>query len=129
MRLDAARAYRVNLVRSEMYHLLSPILDTYHVLICPTLALPSVPIEHNNADYDLRIDGTPVHPHLVWLLTYQFNLVNECPVMSVPSGFCEKTGVPTGIQIVGWSFDDIRVFRAALAFEQASPLRPRWPAI
>ena len=55
MRLDAARLYRVNLVRSEMYRALSPILDRYHVLICPTLALPSVPIEHNNADYDLRI--------------------------------------------------------------------------
>ena len=129
MRLDAARLYRVNLVRSEMYRALSPILDRYHVLICPTLALPSVPIEHNNADYDLRIDGTPVHPHLGWLLTYQFNLVNECPVMSVPSGLCRKTGVPTGIQIVGRSFDDLRVFRAAAAFERASPLGPGWPAI
>ena len=129
MRLDAARAYRVNLVRGEMYGRLAPILDTYHVLICPTIALPSVPIEHNNLDYDLRIDGTPVHPHLGWLLTYPFNLVGECPVMSVPSGICRKTGVPTGIQIVGRSFDDVRVFRAAAAFEQASPLRPRWPAI
>ena len=69
MRLDAARLYRVNLVRSEMYRALSPILERYHVLICPTLAVPSVPIEHNNADYDLRVGGVPVHPHLGWLLT------------------------------------------------------------
>ena len=129
MRLDAARAYRVNLVRGEMYRQLSPILDKYHVLICPTLAVPSVPIEHNNMDYDLRIGGTPVQPHLGWLLTYPFNLVGECPVMSVPSGFCRKTGVPTGIQIVGRSFDDLRVFRAAAAYEKASPWRGRWPAL
>ncbi len=129
MRLDAARLYRVNLVRSEMYRALSPILERYHVLICPTLAVPSVPVEHNNADSDLRVGGVPVHPHLGWLLTYQFNLVNECPVMSVPSGFCRETGVPTGIQIVGRSFDDVRVFRAAAAYEAASPWRGRWPAI
>ena len=80
-------------------------------------------------DYDLRIGGTPVQPHLGWLLTYPFNLVGECPVMSMPSGFCKKTGVPTGIQIVGRSFDDLRVFRAAAAYEKASPWSGRWPVL
>ena len=40
-----------------MYRQLSPVLNKYRVLICPTLAVPSVPVEHNNLDYDLRIDG------------------------------------------------------------------------
>jgi amidase len=39
--------------------------------------------------------------------------------MSVPSGFA-STGVPTGIQIIARTFDDARVFRAALAYEQAA---------
>jgi Asp-tRNA(Asn)/Glu-tRNA(Gln) amidotransferase A subunit family amidase len=41
-------------------------------------------------------------------------------VASVPSGFA-STGVPTGIQIVGRSFDDLSVFRAAAAYERARP--------
>ena len=38
--------------------------------------------------------------------------------MSVPSGHA-AIGVPTGIQIVGRTWDDARVFKAALAYEQA----------
>ena len=29
--------------------------------------------------------------------------------------------MPTGLQIVGRAYDDVRVFRAAAAFEKASP--------
>ena len=36
------------------------------------------------------------------------------------SGF-GKTGVPTGIQIVGRSYEDVKVFRAGMAFEKAAP--------
>ena len=43
-----------------------------------------------------------------------------CPVMSLPSGRA-STGVPTGIQVVGRTYDDVSVFRAAGAYEQAHP--------
>lgn len=45
-------------------------------------------------------------------------MLHNCPVMSVPSGTA-KSGVPTGIQLVGRTFDDVTVFRAAAAYEQA----------
>ena len=49
--------------------------------------------------------------------------------MSVPSGF-SSYGVPTGIQIVGKPFDDLRVFGAAAAFEGATtPWRDKRPTI
>jgi Asp-tRNA(Asn)/Glu-tRNA(Gln) amidotransferase A subunit family amidase len=41
-------------------------------------------------------------------------------VLSLPSGFASN-GVPTGIQIVGRSYEDASVFRAATAFERAMP--------
>jgi Asp-tRNA(Asn)/Glu-tRNA(Gln) amidotransferase A subunit family amidase len=37
--------------------------------------------------------------------------------MSVPSGFCPKTGIPTGMQIVGHTYDDMTVYRVASALE------------
>jgi Asp-tRNA(Asn)/Glu-tRNA(Gln) amidotransferase A subunit family amidase len=48
------------------------------------------------------------------------------PAISVPSGFAD-TGIPTGIQIVGKTFDDMSVFRAAAAFEGAKPWHQRRP--
>ena len=46
-------------------------------------------------------------------------MLHNCPVMAVPSGFAPSK-VPTGIQLVGRTLDDARVFRVALAYEKAS---------
>jgi amidase len=67
---------------------------------------------------DVRINGVSVDTVLGWVMTYPFNMLSRCPVMSVPSGLVDA-GVPAGIQIVGRSFDDVSVFRAAAAYEEA----------
>jgi Asp-tRNA(Asn)/Glu-tRNA(Gln) amidotransferase A subunit family amidase len=128
-RLTVPEYYAVNTVRHQMYQTLGPILEDYDVLVCPTLAIPAVKSDHRDDDPAFEINGKPIYPYLGWLLTHQLNLVNECPVVSVPSGFDPATGVPTGLQIVGRSFDDARVFRFASALEQARPRRQRRPAI
>jgi Asp-tRNA(Asn)/Glu-tRNA(Gln) amidotransferase A subunit family amidase len=112
-----------------MYQKLGAILEDHDVLICPTLAVPSVKAEHDNDEPDFEIDGKPVYPYVGWILTYPFNLVSQCPVASVPSGFCPETGVPTGLQIVAKTFDDLSVFRAAAAFEQARPWGEQHPTL
>jgi amidase len=104
----------------RMYETLGPILQKYRLLICPTLAVPAVAAEHDPTGAKLRIEGVEVDPALQWCLTYPFNMLSRCPVMSVPSGRASN-GVPTGIQIVGRSYDDVSVFRAAAAFERARP--------
>ena len=55
-----------------------------------------------------------------WVMTYPFNVMSRCPVISVPSGHAVG-GVPTGLQIVGRTYDDVSVFRAAAAFERTDP--------
>jgi Asp-tRNA(Asn)/Glu-tRNA(Gln) amidotransferase A subunit family amidase len=52
------------------------------------------------------------------VMTHQFNMLHNCPVLAVPSGHTAQ-GVPTGIQIVGRTWDDARVFHAGLAYEKA----------
>jgi len=104
----------------RMYETLGPILEKHRLLICPTLAVPAVAAEHQPFDPDFRVNGVKVDAKLQWCLTYPFNMLSRCPVMSVPSGLADS-GVPTGIQLVGRSFDDVSVFRAAAAFEQARP--------
>jgi Asp-tRNA(Asn)/Glu-tRNA(Gln) amidotransferase A subunit family amidase len=102
----------------RMYQTLGPVLASHDAFICPTLAVPAVGAEHDPWDSDFRINDVKADPEYGWVLTHPFNMLHNCPVMSVPSGFA-ATGVPIGIQIVGRSFDDARVFRVALAYERA----------
>ena len=59
-------------------------------------------------------------PFRTWYLCYPFNMMGQLPVASVPTGFADN-GVPTGIQLISRTFDDLRVFRAAAAYEKAQP--------
>ena len=77
------------------------------------------------ADFDptrekLTIARKPVNPFLGWAMTFPFNMLSRCPVLAMLSGQA-KTGVPTGIQIVGRTYRDADVFQAAAAFEALDP--------
>jgi hypothetical protein len=96
----------------------------YRLLLCPTLPVPSVKAGESYVDRPLVANGKPQADIGDWLTTAVFNILGRCPVMSVPSGFA-STGVPTGLSIVGRTFDDVSVLRAAAAFEQARPWRDK----
>ncbi len=53
-------------------------------------------------------------------MTSAFNLVSQCPVLSVPSGFTRE-GLPTGLQIVGRRYDDVGVLGLGAALERLRP--------
>jgi Asp-tRNA(Asn)/Glu-tRNA(Gln) amidotransferase A subunit family amidase len=103
---------------AEMYHSLGPVLEKYDLFVCPTLAIPAVPADHDPVGAGLEINGRNVHPIFGWTMTYPFNMQSRCPVLAVPSGHA-KSNVPTGIQIVGRTYCDDSVFQAALAYETA----------
>jgi amidase len=101
-----------------MYQTLGPVLARHDVFICPTTNAPAVRADHDPWDPDFTINGKPAHPEFGWVMTHPFNMLHNCPVLAVPSGHAAN-GVPTGLQIVGRSFDDARVFKAGLAYEKA----------
>jgi Asp-tRNA(Asn)/Glu-tRNA(Gln) amidotransferase A subunit family amidase len=92
------------------------LLERYDALICPTLTIPALPVE---SAWSGRAPGRGVgalgHDHL---MTIPFNIASRCPVLNVPSGFA-STGVPTGLQLVGRTFDDEIPFRLGKALERA----------
>ena len=102
----------------EMYNSFGPMMDEYDIFVCPTLATSGVPAEFTWPASEVEINGEsgPIDEEH-WTLTYPFNMLSRCPVISVPTGLTDN-GVPGGIQIVGRTFDDQSVFTAALAFEQ-----------
>lgn len=121
---DGQKSKAVDFVKSldvanKMYSTLGPMLEKYHVLICPTAALPAVPAEFDHSKDRVKINGKPIkNPFLGWAMTTPFNTMSRCPVLSVPSGRA-RNGVPTGIQIVGRTYSDADVFQAAMAYETA----------
>ncbi len=102
----------------RMYQTLGPVLASHDVFICPTNNAPAVKADHDPWDQNFTVMGKRVDPEYGWVMTHQFNMLHNCPVMSVPSGHA-VSGVPTGIQIIGRTWDDARVFKAALAYEKA----------
>jgi len=65
----------------------------------------------------VEVNGRSFGDWLDVLMTVPFNIASRCPVMSVPSGI-SSGGVPTGLSIVGRSYDDVTVFRIAAAHEE-----------
>ncbi len=105
-------------IEGRMYAGLGKLHQRYRLLLCPTLPVPSVKAGKDYVDEKLKINGKPQDSICHWLMTVCFNMMSRCPVMSVPSGLA-STGVPTGLSIVGRTYDDVSVFRAAAAFEKA----------
>jgi Asp-tRNA(Asn)/Glu-tRNA(Gln) amidotransferase A subunit family amidase len=66
--------------------------------------------------------------YIDWMKSCYFITVTGHPAISVPCGFTAE-GLPVGVQIVGRHQDDWGVLQLAHAFEQATQLWKRRPAI
>ena len=103
-------------LEAQIYAPLGELLEDYDALVCPTFAVPALPAEYDNGSA-VQINGQTYGDWLDVLMTVPFNIASRCPVMSVPSGI-SSGGVPTGLSIVGRTYDDVTVFRIAAAHEE-----------
>ncbi|SNS25237.1 aspartyl-tRNA(Asn)/glutamyl-tRNA(Gln) amidotransferase subunit A [Tropicimonas sediminicola] len=106
--------------------------ETYDLLICPTMAVPPLPIGAGPEPKDAhwyQIDGDIWSPY-----TFVFNMTHQ-PAASIPCGLTRPDpasglpgGLPLGLQIVAAPFSDDLVLRAARAFEASREWkRPSFP--
>jgi Asp-tRNA(Asn)/Glu-tRNA(Gln) amidotransferase A subunit family amidase len=106
-------------LEARIYAPLGDLLERYDGLICPTFGIPAYAADHDNGD-PVEIDGAVHEDWVETLMTVPFNVASRCPVLSVPSGVA-KTGVPTGLSVVGRTYDDVTAFRIAAAHEARFP--------
>lgn len=106
-------------LEARIYAPLGELLEGFDALICPTFAVPALPAEYDSGD-PLEVNGKAVGDWLDVLMTVPFNIASRCPVISVPSGR-SREGVPTGVSIVGKTYDDVTAFRIATAHEERFP--------
>jgi amidase/aspartyl-tRNA(Asn)/glutamyl-tRNA(Gln) amidotransferase subunit A len=108
--------------RTEVYDAIQGVLNTYDLLVTPTLACTAV---KNTADGNTKgpteIQGVAVDPLIGWCLTYPINFTGH-PAASIPAGLT-ASGLPVGMQIVGRRYADVDVLTASAVFERMRPWR------
>jgi aspartyl-tRNA(Asn)/glutamyl-tRNA(Gln) amidotransferase subunit A len=98
------------------------LMTGYDALVCPTIATVGLAADEPATDSAAIFSK---------LMTLPFNVIGRVPVLAVPSGIAPN-GVPTGVQIVGRTYDDAAVFRVGAALEQELGLwtdASWWPAV
>ena len=104
---------------TQMQRELAEAMAPFDALICPTSGTIAFPAGESLLD-GLTVAGQHVNTTAEALLTLPFNVANRCPVLAVPSGHAHN-GVPTGVQIVGHTYDEPTVFRIGKALEKIRP--------
>jgi Asp-tRNA(Asn)/Glu-tRNA(Gln) amidotransferase A subunit family amidase len=106
-------------LEGRIYAPLGALLAEYDALVCPTFAVPALPAEYDVGD-PVSVNREPCANWMDVMMTLPFNIASRCPVLSVPSGR-SRDGVPTGLSIVGKTYDDVTAFRVAAAHESTFP--------
>lgn len=103
---------------TAFYRPFAELMTDYDVLVCPTIATTGFAADEPSTDSAAIFSK---------LMTLPFNVIGRVPVLAVPSGIAPN-GVPTGVQIVGRTYDDATVFRVGAALEQELALwtDPAW---
>ncbi len=103
---------------TALWHPLGQLFEDVDVLLCPTIATTGMQAGNPYVNERVVINGHAVEHHLLAMMTLPFNLFSRCPVLSVPSGLAAN-GVPTGVQVVGRTYEDLSVFQVGAAIEAA----------
>ncbi|HJV10473.1 MAG TPA: amidase [Burkholderiales bacterium] len=124
-KLGAPEIAKAEALRTALYHRMRKFLEKYDFFVCPVNQLPPFPVDQ---DYPTAIAGTKLGNYLDWMKSCYYITTTTHPAISVPAGFTDD-GLPVGIQIVGRYRDDFGVLQLAHAFEQATQVWKRRPAL
>jgi len=112
------RAQKVRtLIRQDFLNAYSKV----DLLICPTSPTPAFKLGERTAD--------PLQMYLADIFTIAANLAGICGI-SLPCGFTSGSPkLPIGLQLMGKSFDEVTLLRAAHAYEQSTPWHKERPIL
>jgi Asp-tRNA(Asn)/Glu-tRNA(Gln) amidotransferase A subunit family amidase len=110
--------------RSRYWRKLGAVLEQYHALLCPTMAITAPPVEMRDNDFG-KVNAQGLSEFMD--MTSPFNYTAQCPALSVPSGF--SGGLPTATQIVARRYDDALALNIGAAIENGMPWSQLHPDI
>ncbi len=95
---------------------LADAMSGFDAMVCPTLTCGGWLAGETYTQTALVVNGVTLERYIQAALTLPFNIASKHPVLAVPSGFASN-GVPTGVQIVARTYDDVTAFRVGAALE------------
>jgi Asp-tRNA(Asn)/Glu-tRNA(Gln) amidotransferase A subunit family amidase len=108
------------MAEARVHEPLGLLLEEYDALVCATMGTRGLAAGDDYVGHGVEVGGQQLDHYFDSILTPVFNIASRCPVLAVPSGLADN-GAPTGIQIVGRTYDDVTVFRLGAALEQVRP--------
>lgn len=123
--LTGPQLARIEIKRTQLYHRLREFMERYEFMILPVSQVLPFDV---NTPYPTEINGAAMTTYIDWMKSCYFISAVGNPAISVPGAFTES-GLPVGVQIVGRHNDDWGVLQLAYAFEQATQLWNRHPAV
>jgi amidase len=116
---------RVEAKRTVLFQRLCGFKNEYDFFIAPVSQV--LPFDVNK-HYPTEIAGVKMENYMAWMKSAYYISVARNPAISVPCAF-SASGLPIRIQIVGRYHDDWEVLQLACAFEQATNIGKRRPAV
>jgi len=125
--LTPEKIARAEGLRTDLFHRMRRFLERYDFLLCPVNQLPPYPVAQ---EWPREIAGVRMENYLDWMKSCYYITITSHPAISVPAGFTsDDPALPVGLQIVGRYRDDLGVLQLAHAFEQATEIWKRRPAV
>ena len=124
-RLSGADIARANAQKAAAWERMRAFQEKYEYFIAPTCQVLPYDLTKPNPT---EINGVKMSTYIEWQKSCILISALENPALSVPCGF-SPTGLPVGIQIVGRHRDEFSVLQLGYAFEQATLLHRRKPAL
>ena len=122
--MPASEFLEAQAARHQFFSKVAPCFEDFDVLLTPSVSEPALPVN------TLIPEGYAQHPWdwIRWApFSFPFNLT-PMPAATVPAG-TTRGGLPIGLQIVSKRLDDLKVFQAAAAFEEARPWAGHNPSL
>ena len=101
---------------AAIHAVIAGVMDGFDALVCPTLTCGGWLAGEDYTTTNLVVGGVELERYIQAALTLPFNIASKHPVLAVPSGRAAN-GVPTGVQIVAPTYDDVTAFRVGAALE------------
>ena len=124
-KLTGPQLSRLEVKRTELYQRMRQFMEKYQFFVMPVNQVLPFDVKTH---YPTEIAGVKMENYIAWMKSAYYISTVGNPAMSVPCAFSEG-GLPIGIQIVGRHNDDWSVLQMGYAFEQATRVGQRRPAI
>ena len=123
--LSTAAVAQAMVLQGQLLDRMRRFEERYAFTLC---AVNQIPPFDAAIDWPKEVDGVAMEHYIAWQKSCYWITATFRPAISVPAGFT-RDGLPVGIQIVGRYRDDFGVLQLGHAFEQATLVGLRRPAI